>query len=143
MALTAEANGKLDPCEREVPVALPGEVLIRVRACGICRTDLHIVDGDLPAVELPIVPGHEIVGIVEVVGDGVTHLATGDRVGVPRLGYTCRACEYCTSGRENLCPDARFTGYHMDGGLAEYAVADADYVFKLPDTHSDTEAAPL
>ena len=143
MALTAAANGTLEPCEREVPIALPGEVLIRVRACGICRTDLHIVDGDLPAVEIPIVPGHEIVGIVEVVGDGVTHLTSGDRVGVPWLGHACRVCEYCTSGRENLCLEARFTGYHMDGGLAEYADADADYVFNLPDGYSDAEAAPL
>jgi len=129
--------------EREVPIALPGEVLVRVRACGVCRTDLHLLDGDLPAVELPIVPGHEVVGVVEVVGDGVTGLRVGDRVGIPWLGYTCRACAYCTSGRENLCRGARFTGYHMDGGFAEYAVADADYTFLLPDGYTDAEAAPL
>ena len=143
MALTTAGQGVLEPCDREIPIALPGEVLVRVRACGVCRTDLHIVDGDLPAVEIPIVPGHEIVGVVDVVGDGVTHLHVGDRVGIPWLGHTCGACEYCTSGRENLCRNARFTGYHMDGGYAEYAVADADYTFKLPDGYTDAEAAPL
>ncbi len=143
MALTAAGAGVLEPCEREIPIALPGEVLVRVRACGVCRTDLHILDGELPAVELPIVPGHEIVGVVEVVGDGVTQLATGDRVGIPWLGHTCGACAYCASGRENLCRNARFTGYHMDGGYAEYAVAYADYTFKLPDGYTDAEAAPL
>jgi propanol-preferring alcohol dehydrogenase len=143
MALTTAGSGTLELCDREVPIALPGEVIVRVRACGVCRTDLHIVDGDLPAVEIPIVPGHEIVGLVHVVGDGVTHLHVGDRVGIPWLGHTCGACEYCTSGRENLCRNARFTGYHMDGGYAEYAVADADYTFKLPDGYTDAEAAPL
>jgi propanol-preferring alcohol dehydrogenase len=143
MALTAADAGVLEPQDREIPVALPGEVLVRVRACGVCRTDLHILDGDLPPVEIPIVPGHEIVGVVEVVGDGVTHLHVGDRVGIPWLGHTCGACEYCTSGRENLCRSARFTGYHMDGGYAEYAVADADYTFRLPEGYTDVEAAPL
>ena len=143
MALTKAGKGVLEPCEREIPIALPGDVLVRVRACGVCRTDLHIVDGELPAVEIPIVPGHEIVGVVEVVGDGVTHLTVGDRVGIPWLGHTCGACEYCAGGRENLCRNARFTGYHMDGGYAEYAVADADYTFKLPDGYTDAEAAPL
>ena len=143
MQLAAAGAGVLEPSEREIPIALPGEVLIRVRACGVCRMDLHLVDGGLTAAELPIVPGHEIVGLVEVVGDGVTHLKIGDRVGVPWLGYTCGACEYCTGGRENLCRDARFTGLHMDGGYAEYAVADAAYVFTLPDGYTDAEAAPL
>ena len=133
----------LEPCDREVPIALPGEVLVRVRACGVCRTDLHIIDGELPPGEIPIIPGHEIVGLVEVVGDGVTHLAVGDRVGIPWLAYSCGECDYCRSGRENLCRDARFTGYQMDGGYAEYAVADARYAFKLPSAYSDAEAAPL
>lgn len=143
MALTTAGGGVLEPCERDMPIALPGEVVVRVRACGVCRTDLHIVGGELPAAEIPIVPGHEIVGVVDVVGDGVTHLQVGDRVGIPWLGHTCGACEYCLNGRENLCRHARFTGYHMDGGYAEYAVADADYAFKLPDGYTDAEAAPL
>jgi propanol-preferring alcohol dehydrogenase len=133
----------LEACEREVPIALPGEVLVRVRACGVCRTDLHIVDGELSEPELPLVPGHEIVGIVERLGDGVTHLAEGDRVGVPWLGYSCDTCAYCKSGRENLCVNARFTGYQIDGGYAEYAVADARFTFKIPDGYGDAEAAPL
>jgi propanol-preferring alcohol dehydrogenase len=143
MALTVAGRGVLEPVERDVPVALPGEVLIRVRACGVCRTDLHILDGELPAVEVPIVPGHEIVGVIELVGDGVTEFLVGDRVGVPWLGHTCGICDYCASGRENLCRNARFTGYHMDGGYAEYAVADAAYTFKLPEGYSDVDAAPL
>jgi propanol-preferring alcohol dehydrogenase len=143
MALMAAGAGTLEACERETPIALPGEVLVRVRACGVCRTDLHIVDGEMTPSEIPIVPGHEIVGVIEVVGDGVTHLAVGDRVGIPWLGYTCGACEYCASGRENLCRNARFTGFDMDGGYAEYAVADAGYTFKLPPGYSDAEAAPL
>lgn len=143
MALLEAARGVLEPCEREVPIALPGELLIRVRACGVCRKDLHLVDGELTAIEIPIVPGHEIVGLVEIVGDGVTHLKTGDRVGVSWLGYVCGACECCRSGRENLCHDARFTGLHMDGGFAEFVVADAAYAFKLPDGYTDAEAAPL
>jgi propanol-preferring alcohol dehydrogenase len=143
MALTTAGAGVVEPETREVPIALPGEVLVRVSACGVCRTDLHIVDGELPPPELPVVPGHEIVGTVEVVGDGVTTLAPGDRVGIPWLGYACGECELCTTGRENLCRSARFTGLHLDGGYAEYAVADAAYVFKLPDGYSDVEAAPL
>ena len=143
MALTTAGKSVLEPCEREVPIALPGEVLIRVRACGVCRSDVHLLDGDLTPSEFPVVPGHEIVGMVEVVGDGVTRLAVGDRVGIPWLGHTCGACEYCASARENLCGQARFTGVHMDGGYAEYAVADAEYTFKLPDGYTDAEAAPL
>lgn len=143
MSLTAAGTGVLEACEREVPVALPGEVLVRVRTCGICRIDLDILDGALPPAEFPIVPGHEIVGVVEVVGDGVTHLTVGDRVGIPRLGHTCGGCAYCAGGRENLCRDARFIGCDLDGGFAEYAVADAGYTFKLPDGYTDAEAAPL
>jgi alcohol dehydrogenase, propanol-preferring len=129
--------------DREAPIALPGDVLVKVRACGVCRTDLHIVDGELPGADYPLVPGHEIVGVVEDIGDGVTDLFPGDRVGVPWLGSTCGVCEYCTGGRENLCPDARFMGYQTDGGYAEFVVADARYVFKIPDAYSDADAAPL
>jgi len=143
MALTRAGAGCLEPSDLDIPVALPGEVLIKVSACGVCRTDLHIVDGELAPPELPIVPGHEIVGVVEAVGDGVTQLKPGDRVGVPWLGYSCGECEFCRGGRENLCVNARFTGYHNDGGYAEYAVADASYAFKMPDGFSDVDAAPL
>jgi propanol-preferring alcohol dehydrogenase len=122
----------------------PGEVLVRVAACGVCRTDLHICDGDLPFVRSPLVPGHEIVGRVEALGAGVDAIAPGDRVGVPWLGWTCGRCRYCTSGRENLCDAARFTGYSVDGGYAEYAVADARYCFPLPERYGDAGgAAPL
>jgi propanol-preferring alcohol dehydrogenase len=143
MALTRAGRGSLDAESREVPIALPGEVLVKVAACGVCRTDLHIVDGELTPGELPVVPGHEVVGTVEAVGDGVTGLAVGDRVGIPWLGYTCGECDACRAGRENLCPSARLTGYHMDGGYAEYAVADASYAFRLPEGYTDAEAAPL
>ena len=121
----------------------PGEVLIEVRACGVCRTDLHLVDGELPDPKVPVIPGHEIVGRIAARGEGVTTPALGARVGVPWLGSTCGQCRYCTSGRENLCADARFTGYRIDGGYAEYAVADARYVLALPDRYDDVHAAPL
>jgi alcohol dehydrogenase, propanol-preferring len=143
MALMRAGAGCLEPSDRDIPVALPGEVLVKVRACGVCRTDLHLVDGELSPPDLPIIPGHEIVGVVEVVGDGVSHLQPGDRVGIPWLGYSCGECELCRAGRENLCVNARFTGYHNDGGYAEYAVADARYAFKMPDGFSDVDAAPL
>src|SRR5580765_8125444 len=109
MVLTKPGAGALEESALEEPVALPGEVLVRVRACGVCRTDLHVVDGELPHPEIPIVPGHEIVGIVEHLGDGVTDFSVGDRVAIPWLGYTCGTCEYCRCGRENLCSTARFT----------------------------------
>jgi propanol-preferring alcohol dehydrogenase len=143
MILSRAGAGHVDAIERDVPIALPGEVLVKVRACGVCRTDLHLVDGELPHADVPVVPGHEVIGVVETVGDGVTRLAVGDRVGVPWLAYTCETCEYCTSGRENLCPNARFTGYQLDGGYAEFLVIDSRYAFKVPDAYSDTEAAPL
>ena len=129
----------------ELPRPRPGagQVLIEVRACGVCRTDLHIVDGDLPAIKSPIVPGHEIVGAVVERGEGVERFAPGDRVGVPWLGYTCGACAYCRSERENLCDEAAFTGYQIDGGYAEYTVADQRYVFSVHGDYSDAEAAPL
>lgn len=130
---------------REVvaPAPGPGQVLLRVRACGVCRTDLHVLDGELPDPKLPLVLGHQVVGIVDEVGTAVEGLAPGDRVGVPWLGWTCGACRYCVSGRENLCPDARFTGYQLDGGYAELAVADARFCFPVPEDYPDDQAAPL
>jgi alcohol dehydrogenase, propanol-preferring len=125
------------------PAAGPGQILIRVHACGVCRTDLHVVEGDLHAAKLPLVPGHEIVGRIAALGAGVDHCAVGDRVGVPWLGFTCGTCAWCRAGQENLCPNARFTGYQIDGGYAECCVADARYCFRIPDRYTDAEAAPL
>jgi len=129
----------------DLPTPRPGrgQLLIKVRACGVCRTDLHVVDGELAQGKLPIVPGHEIVGVVVEKGDGVERFATGERVGVPWLGSTCGTCVYCTGGRENLCDAARFTGYHLDGGYAEYTVADQRYCFAIPKEYDDAGAAPL
>src|SRR2546422_7988231 len=121
----------------------PGQVLLAVRACGVCRTDLHVADGELPNPKIPLVLGHEIVGTVVATGSGVGRYAPGQRVGVPWLGWSCGVCGYCRSGRENLCDRARFTGYQIDGGYAEYTVADARFVFPLPDGYSDVQAAPL
>src|SRR5262245_50383237 len=115
MVLTTPAARALELCERERPVASAGKVLVKVKACGVCRTDLHVVAGELPGVQVPIVPGHEIVGVVEETGDSADGLAVGDRVGIPWLGYSCGVCGFCRSDRENLCPDARFTGYQIDG----------------------------
>jgi propanol-preferring alcohol dehydrogenase len=120
-----------------------GQLLIKVAACGVCRTDLHVVDGELTDGKLPIIPGHEIVGTVAACGSNATRFALGARVGVPWLGGTCGHCGYCVSGRENLCDQARFTGYQIDGGYAEYAVADERYCFAIPDAYSDAQAAPL
>lgn len=125
------------------PAPGPGQVLVRVAACGVCRTDLHVVDGELTQPKLPLVPGHEIVGFVEAVGSGVERFREGDRVGVPWLGWTDVTCEYCRSGRENLCDRARFTGYTIDGGYAEHTVADERFCFAVPDAYADVEAAPL
>ncbi len=143
MILRAAGARVLELVDREEPIVLPGDVLLKVRACGVCSVDVRIVDGDMPVPDFPLVPGHEVVGVVEDVGDGVTHVEPGDRVGIPWLGHTCGQCSYCQSGREHLCPDARFTGYQADGGFAEYAVADAQYVVRIPDGYSDTEVAPL
>ena len=121
----------------------PGQVLLRVRACGVCRTDLHVVDGELPPLGRPVVPGHQIVGEVEAVGAGVERVSLGQRVGVPWLGWTCGSCRFCAGGRENLCAEARFTGYHIEGGFAEQAVADARYTFPIPEGYPDLQAAPL
>jgi propanol-preferring alcohol dehydrogenase len=129
----------------ELPVPEPGpeEVLLRVRACAVCRTDLHVADGDLPEPKLPLVLGHEIVGVVEALGERVRGVAPGDRLGVPWLGRTCLECDYCRAGRENLCDRADFTGYTRDGGYAEHAVADARFCFPLPPEYGDAAAAPL
>lgn len=129
--------------ELPVPVAGPNQVLVRVHACGVCRTDLHIVDGELTRPKLPLVPGHQIVGTVTAAGPGVTAHRVGDRVGVPWLGWTCGVCRYCTSGRENLCDRAKFTGYDIDGGYAQFTVADERYAFALPAGYPDLQAAPL
>jgi len=125
------------------PEPAPGEILIEVRACGVCRTDLHVVDGDLRQPKLPLILGHEIVGIVMEQGAQATRFSPGQRVGVPWLGRTCGHCAYCASGRENLCDAALFTGYTLDGGYAEFALADERYCFPLPDAYTDAEAAPL
>jgi len=129
--------------ELRTPSPGPGEVRLQVRACAVCRTDLHVVDGELPRPKLPLVPGHEIVGVVSAKGDGVERFRPGDRVGIPWLGWTCGACEYCRTGRENLCDQARFTGYTLDGGYAEYTIADQRYCLPIPESYSDAEAAPL
>ncbi|AEN72068.1 zinc-binding alcohol dehydrogenase family protein [Rhodothermus marinus SG0.5JP17-172] len=144
-AMVLEAPGRpLVLRELPVPEPGPGEVLLRVEACGVCRTDLHIVDGELPAPKLPLIPGHQIVGRVVRSGEGVTRFREGDRVGVPWLAETCGTCRYCRRGQENLCPNARFTGYTRDGGFAEFTTALADYCYPLPDDVYDApHAAPL
>ena len=144
LAMLLEAPGR--PLQRaSLPLPRPGagQVLLRVRACGICRTDLHVADGELPRPKLPLVLGHEIVGEVVSTGEGADRFAAGERVGVPWLGWTCGECRYCRAGRENLCDRARFTGYQVDGGYAEYTVADARFCFPLPPSYADAEAAPL
>lgn len=132
-------------CVRELPEPVPaaGQLLIDVHACGVCRTDLHIVDGELPDPKAPLVPGHEIVGTVARLGEGVTDFMLGERVGVPWLGHTCGGCRYCRSSRENLCDAPAFTGYTLDGGYAQRAVADSRYCLRLPARYSDAQAAPL
>jgi len=121
----------------------PGQIRVRVSACAVCRTDLHVVDGELPDPKLPLVPGHEIVGRVEAAGTGATRFRTGDRVGIPWLGWTCGECRFCLSDRENLCVRARFTGYTADGGYAERTIADERFAFPIPEAYEDAEAAPL
>jgi propanol-preferring alcohol dehydrogenase len=139
----ALAGGRLEPVERPVPEPGPGEVVVRVAACGVCRTDLHVVDRELPEVAEGIVPGHEVVGRVAALGAEVQGLAPGQRIGIPWLGHTCGRCRYCPSGRENLCDAPEFTGYTRDGGYAEFVCADARYCFALPEGYGDAEAAPL
>jgi propanol-preferring alcohol dehydrogenase len=133
MTLTRPGARSLEPVDRAVPSPAAGQVLVKVRGCGVCRTDLHLVDGELPDPKLPLVPGHQVVGETD----------DGRRLGIPWLGWTCGVCRYCTSGRENLCDRARFTGYHLDGGYAEHAVADERFCFELPDGYDDLQAAPL
>jgi alcohol dehydrogenase, propanol-preferring len=128
--------------QRPVPIPRAGQLLLRVHACGVCRTDLHVVDGDLPFHGAPLIPGHEIVGEVVAQGEGVS-VPLGTRLGVPWLGYTCGQCEFCSRGEENLCDRARFTGYTLDGGYAEHVVADARYCFELPPSMDDAHVAPL
>ena len=143
MALTRAGGGHVESIEIETPAPGPSEVLVKVLACGVCRTDLHVVDGELPVTPIPIVPGHEIVGRVEAAGRDVTAHAVGDRVGIPWLGWSCGVCEFCRDARENLCPSARYTGYQINGGYADYAVADASYCFPLPARYDDAHVAPL
>jgi propanol-preferring alcohol dehydrogenase len=136
-------GGRLRLEDRPLPEPGPGEVRVRVEACAVCRTDLHIVEGDLAHPKLPLTPGHEIVGTVDALGPGAAEFAPGERVGIPWLGHTCGHCPYCASGRENLCDTPLFTGYTRDGGFAEFAVADASYVFRLSGYHDPAAAAPL
>jgi propanol-preferring alcohol dehydrogenase len=143
MALTRPGAGRVEAVDRHLTTPGPSDILVRVLACGVCRTDLHVVDGDLPEPAIPVVPGHEIVGRVERVGNLVKTFAPGDRVGIPWLGWSCGECEFCRADRENLCRRARFTGYQIDGGYADYAVADARFCFPLPANYDDPHAAPL
>ena len=133
----------LEAANLPVPEPQANQLLIRVGACGVCRTDLHVADGELPGPKLPLVLGHEIVGRVAGIGDGSSGFALGDRVGVPWLGWTCGECGFCCRGLENLCAAARFTGYQIDGGYAEFVVADSRYCFRIPENYSDADAAPL
>lgn len=143
-AMVLDATGEpLRAAEVPPPEPGPGEVLVRVRACGVCRTDLHVVDGELPEPKLPLIPGHQIVGTVEETGELVERFSPGDRVGVPWLGWTDGTCRYCRDGRENLCDAACFTGYDLDGGYAGYAAADHRFCFPIPDGYPDLQAAPL
>jgi alcohol dehydrogenase, propanol-preferring len=146
MVLTQPADISTSPLQlrqRAVPAPGPGEVLVKVRVCGVCRTDLHVVEGELTDIALPIIPGHEAVGIVTEAGAGVSEWQPGDRVGIAWLQGTCGSCEFCVSGRENLCRHARFTGYQVDGGYAEYAIVPACFAYPIPPIFSDDEAAPL
>jgi alcohol dehydrogenase, propanol-preferring len=147
MVLESEPDGRLRRSLqlRDVPKPKPGrgQLLVRVSACGVCRTDLHIVDGELPNPKLPLILGHQIVGRVEQLGEGVNGFSKDDRIGIPWLGWTDGDCVYCRSNRENLCDKGKFTGYNIDGGYAEFTVADARYCFHLPDEYKDSEIAPL
>jgi propanol-preferring alcohol dehydrogenase len=143
-AMVLAAPGEaLRESELPAPEPAPGQVAFAVSACGVCRTDLHVVDGELPEPKLPLVPGHQIVGRIVEAGAGAGRFATGTRVGIPWLGWTCGECRYCLSGRENLCDRARFTGYQLDGGYAEAAVADERFCFPIPEGYDDLQAAPL
>jgi propanol-preferring alcohol dehydrogenase len=138
-----EQGAPLEPADVPEPEPGPGQLSVGVRACGVCRTDLHVVDGDLREPKLPLVPGHQVVGEVGAAGEGCRRFAAGDAVGVPWLGWACGECAFCRSGRENLCPRARFTGYTLDGGYAEFAVADERFCLPAPDGYQPVDAAPL
>src|SRR3977135_2919819 len=138
-----QARTTLVKRERESPAPPAGEILVEIAACGVCRTDLHVVDGELPHPKLPMVPGHEIVGRIAAIGSGVEALAVGERGGVPWLGFTCGICAYCSAGRENLCDRPLFTGYTRDGGYATHTIADARYAFPLGEDGDDVSIAPL
>lgn len=141
--LFEKAGAALREAELPIPKPGPGQLLIHISACAVCRTDLHVVDGELTQPKLPLVPGHEIVGTVEAKGDGAKRFGIGDRVGIPWLGWTCGECDYCRGGQENLCDQAKFTGYTLDGGYAEYTVADQRFCFPIPNGYSNATAAPL
>jgi propanol-preferring alcohol dehydrogenase len=143
MSLVQFGRGRVDLLETDKPIPGPTDVLVKVLACGVCRTDLHVVDGELQHPTIPVVPGHEIVGRIESVGCEVTTLAPGTRIGIPWLGWSCGHCDFCRSDRENLCPNARYTGYQLNGGYAEFAVADASLCFEVRATYDDVHAAPL
>ena len=146
MLLDRAGDVASDPLQlRDLPVPLPGpgEVLVKVQVCAVCRTDLHVIEGELPDVKRPLIPGHQVVGTVARLGAGVTEVQEGDRVGIAWLQGTCGTCEFCTSGRENLCLKARFTGYQVDGGYAEYAVVPARFAYPIPPAFADEDAAPL
>jgi len=130
---------------KEVSTPQPGqgEIRVKVKTCGICRTDLHVIEGELPIWRSPLIPGHQIVGIVDLIGEGVRRFKPGDRVGIAWLRKTCGECEYCKTGKENLCEDSRFTGYHADGGFAEYAIVNEDFAYSIPEVFGDEEATPL
>lgn len=138
-----KAGQPLRAVTRQTPEPGPTQVLVRVHACGVCRTDLHVVDGELPDLGRPIIPGHEIVGTILSCGSGAGMHRVGSRVGIPWLGWSCGVCAWCMRGQENLCPDARFTGYQLDGGYADHVLVDQRYCFALPASYSDVEAAPL
>lgn len=147
-AMVLKRNGPIDQSplvldERPIPEPGAGEVRLRVRCCGVCRTDLHVIEGDLPTQTLPVIPGHQIVGVVDKLGADCHRFRTGARLGVAWLRHTCGTCAYCRAGRENLCESSRYTGYHADGGYAEYAVVPEAFAYALPDTFSDAQAAPL
>ena len=139
----ALAKSPLQRSQLPVPTPAPGEVLVQVSACGICRTDLHVVMGDLPAHRSPVIPGHEVVGRVVLNGTGASRFRAGERIGIPWLRHTCGACQFCNTGRENLCLESRFTGWDDDGGYADYATVPEEYAYRIPEQFDDTTAAPL
>lgn len=141
--LMNQVNQKLVYSELKKPTPKEDDILIKINTCGICRTDLHVVDGELEHPKLPLVPGHQIIGIIEKLGESVTHFKIGQRIGVPWLGFSCGTCQFCLTGRENLCDKALFTGYQIDGGLAEYCIANYRFCFPIPEGYTDNQAAPL